>query len=76
MAIDWYQLRAQDGSVILSAADVGALGLETASSISERALRQRLHLLTRAALAQTIHAMLDQEEPDVIVSIIPIDSDA
>ena len=66
-----YQLRAVDGWMLITANDVSTLGLVSGTEIDERSLRRRLDRLADSSLAQALHAMLDQEEPGVIVTIEP-----
>jgi hypothetical protein len=62
-----YQLRAGDGWMLISAHDLTALDLVDGAVIDERSLRQRLDRLGNRSVAQAIHAMLDQEEPGVVI---------
>jgi hypothetical protein len=66
-----YQLRAGDGWMLVRASDVLALDLVSGIEIDERSLRRRLERLAHSSVAQAIHAMLDQEEPGVIITVQP-----
>jgi hypothetical protein len=64
-----YQLSTSDSSVFVSADDLAALGLSLGEMIGERELRRRLSKTTNQSLTQTIHAMLDQEEPHTTIVV-------
>ena len=71
MSEPMYQLRAVDGWMLITASDAWALDLVSGIEIDERSLRRRLNRLANSSLAQAIHAMLDQEEPGVVITIQP-----
>lgn len=60
-----YQLRTQHAALPLNEAELAELGLQQGTAIRERDLHIRANRSTREA----IHAMLDQEEPDVLITV-------
>jgi hypothetical protein len=71
MSEPMYKLRAVDGWMLITASDISALDLVSGMAIDERDLRRRLNRLANLSVAQAIHAMLDQEEPGVIITVQP-----
>jgi hypothetical protein len=69
MANRIYQLRAGAGLALISAQDLACLELASGASIGEALLRRRIDQLPDRSLREAIHAMLDQEETGVIVSV-------
>lgn len=67
----WYELRVADSSMLLSDADIAALGLENTRALSEPALQSRLRSFANRSTAEALHAMLDQQPENCQILIIP-----
>lgn len=68
-----YRLSTQHSWMVLSPDDIALLELNDGDSIDEPALRRRLRRVDNPSLVQALHAMLDEEEAGVTITINLLD---